>query len=65
MFASMGVVMLIISALTGMDIVTALSQTLQQAFASSGALGDSMLSMMTQMGLLTAQGGRERRYQFN
>ena len=57
MFASMGVVMLIISALTGMDIVTALSQTLQQAFASSGALGDSMLSMMTQMGLLTAQGG--------
>lgn len=57
MFASMGVVMLIISALTGMDIVTALSQILQQAFASSGALGDSMLSMMTQMGLLTAQGG--------
>ncbi|MEI3406281.1 MAG: hypothetical protein V8Q79_06805 [Christensenellales bacterium] len=56
MFASMGVVMLIISALTGMDIVTALSQTLQQAFASSGALGDSMLSMMTQMGLVTAQG---------
>ena len=33
MFASMGVVMLIISALTGMDIVTALSQILQQAFA--------------------------------
>lgn len=57
MFASMGVVMLIVSALAGTDVVTAMSQTLQQAFASSGTMGDSMLSMMTQLGLITAQGG--------
>mgnify|MGYP004514281457 FL=1 len=57
MFASMGVVMLIISALAGTDVVTALSQALQQAFAASGALGDWMLSMMSQMGVLTAQNG--------
>ena len=57
MFASMGVAMLIISALAGTDVVTALSQALQQAFAASGALGDWMLSMMSQMGVLTAQNG--------
>ena len=57
MFASMGVAMLIISALVGADVVTALSQALQQAFAASGALGDWMLSMMSQMGVLTAQNG--------
>lgn len=57
MFASMGVVMLIISALAGTDVVTALSQAIQQAFAASGALGDWMLSMMSQMGVLTAQNG--------
>ncbi len=57
MFASMGVVMLVISALAGTDVVTAMSQTLQQAFASSGTMGDSVLSMMTQLGLITAQGG--------
>ena len=57
LFASMGVAMLIISALAGTDVVTALSQALQQAFAASGALGDWMLSMMSQMGVLTAQNG--------
>lgn len=57
MFASMGAVMALLSFLAGSDIVSAISQMTRQMFDMSGALGDSLLSMMMQLGLITAQDG--------
>ena len=57
MFASIGGVMLLISALAGTDVVTAMSDMMRQAFGASGSFGDTMLTMMMQLGLVTAADG--------
>ena len=57
MFASIGVVLLMVSALAGTDVVTAMSDMMRQAFAASGSFGDTMLTMMMQFGLITAADG--------
>lgn len=57
MFASMGVIMALISVLAGSDVVSAITQAIHTAFAGSGALMDPVLSMMAQMGLIAAPAG--------
>lgn len=54
MFASMGAVVALLSALAGSDVVSALAGLLEEMFAASGAMGDTMLSMFAQMGLVSA-----------
>lgn len=57
MFASMGAVVAMLSVLAGSDVVTALAGLLEEMFAASGAMGDTMLSMFMQMGVITAPEG--------
>lgn len=57
MFASMGVVVAMLSALAGSDVVTALAQLLEEMFAASGGMGDTMLSIFMQMGVIQAPDG--------
>lgn len=57
MFASMGAAVAMISALAGSDVVTAFAELMEEMFAASGVMGDTMLSMFTQMGLLSAPEG--------
>lgn len=57
MFASMGAVVALLTALAGSDVVTALSGITRQAFTSSGVFGDTLLSMLMQMGVLRAPEG--------
>ena len=57
MFASIGAGMLLISTLAGTDVVTAMSDMMRQAFASSGTIGDTVLTAMMQFGLITAADG--------
>ncbi len=57
MFASMGAVVAMLSALAGSDIVTVLAGLLEEMFAASGAMGDTMLSMFMQMGIIKAPEG--------
>lgn len=57
MFASIGAGMLLISTLAGTDVVTAMSDMMRQAFASSGTIGDTALTAMMQFGLITAADG--------
>ena len=57
MFVSIGAVLGLLSLLAGSDIVSAISQLTRQMFDASGAIGDSVLSMMMQLGLITAQDG--------
>lgn len=52
MFASLFAVVALLSMLAGSDVVTALTQVITQGIAASGSLGDTMLSMMAQMGAL-------------
>ena len=52
MFASAFALVAMLSMIMGSDVVTALTQTLRQALAASGSLGDAMLSMMIQMGVI-------------
>ncbi len=58
MFASMGLVIAVISALAGSDVVSALTQVMDDVLASGG-MGDTLLALMMQMGLLTAPEGVE------
>ncbi|MFR8976514.1 MAG: DUF2232 domain-containing protein [Christensenellales bacterium] len=43
--------------LAGTDVVTAMSDMMRQAFASSGTIGDTALTAMMQFGLITAADG--------
>ena len=52
MFVSMSVAIMILSALAGSDVVTALSSMVRQMLEESGSLGDMLLSLMMQMGLI-------------
>lgn len=57
LFVSMGAVMGLLSLLAGSDVVSAISGMIRQMLDASGALGDSVLSAMMQLGLITAQDG--------
>ncbi len=59
MFASMGAVVAMLSALAGSDVVSALMDVMRQMFASSSMFGDTLLSMLMQMGVITAPEGVE------
>jgi len=58
-FASMGVVVALLSMLAGSDVVSALGSLLEEMLAASGAMGDTMLSMFMQMGLISAPEGMD------
>ena len=51
MFVSMSLAVMILSALAGSDVVTAISAMVREMFEESGALGDMMLSLMVQLGV--------------
>ena len=55
-FISAGVVLGLITMIAGSDVVTAISEMLRQAFLNAGKVGDSVLVMLSQMGLLKTQG---------
>lgn len=57
MFASLGVVVAIISMLAGSDVVSALSTMLSDLFAASGSYGDMILGMMTSVGMVALPDG--------
>lgn len=56
-FASMGVVAALLSLLAGSDVVTALMQFVRSSFESMGTVGDTLLTLMMQMGVLAAPEG--------
>lgn len=59
MFASMGAVVALLSMLAGNDVVSALAGLLEEMLAASGSMGDTMLSLFVQMGLVTAPQGMD------
>jgi len=59
MFASMGVVVAILSMLAGSDVVSALTDIMRRTLSSSPMLGDTLLSMLVQMGAISAPAGME------
>ena len=59
MFASMGAVVALLSALVGSDIVSALAGIAEEMFSASGALGDVMLALFSQMGLIAMPEGAD------
>lgn len=59
MFASMGVVVALLSVIAGSDVVSALAGSMEEMFAASGAMGDTMLSMFMQLGLIAAPEGMD------
>lgn len=60
MFASIGLAMLLVSALAGADVVTALSNMMRQAFSVSQTFSDMVLTMMMQLGAITSASGGAR-----
>ena len=56
-FASMGVIVTMLSLVSGTDVVSAISQMIREAFTTSGMLGDSMLMMLAQAGVLQLENG--------
>ena len=52
LFASMGAAVGMIAMLTGSDVVTAITDMVRQGMELSGTMGDNLLSMMVQMGML-------------
>lgn len=58
-FASMGAVVALLSVLAGSDVVSALAGTLEEMLAASGHMGDTMLSIFSQMGMLKAPQGMD------
>ena len=59
MFASMFAVIAMLTMIAGSDVVTALSGIMSQVFDMSGGFGDALLSMLVQMGMITAPEGTE------
>lgn len=55
MFISAGVALGLMTMLAGSDVVSAISEQLRQAFLGAGKVGDSVLVMLAQMGLLKTQ----------
>lgn len=52
MFVAMSAVIMLLSALAGNDVVTAISGLTRRMFESSGAIGDAILSGLVQMGIV-------------
>lgn len=59
MFASMGVVVALLSMIAGSDVVTALAGLMDEMLEASGSMGDVMLSIFMQMGLISSPGGAD------
>lgn len=59
MFASMGAVVALLSLIAGSDVVSALAQTTRDMLDTYSGFGDMMLSVMTQLGILSAPEGAE------
>jgi len=57
MFASMGAVIALISMLAGSDVVSAIMDIMRQMLSSSSVLGDTLLSMLMQMGVISTPEG--------
>ncbi len=56
-FASMGIVVALLSVLAGNDVVSALGTLLEEMMAASGSIGDTILSVFMQMGMISAPEG--------
>lgn len=59
MFASMGAVIALLSWLAGSDVVSALASVLEEMMAASGTMGDTLLSVFIQMGIVKAPEGMD------
>lgn len=59
MFASMGVVVALLSMMAGNDVVTALTQIMREMLDAYSGLGDMVLTVMMQLGILSAPEGVE------
>ena len=59
MFASMGVVVGMLSLLAGSDVVSALTQIMQEMLDASSGFGDMLLTLMMQFGVISAPEGVE------
>lgn len=57
MFISVGLALGIMTIVAGSDVVSAISGVMEQAFESAGRLGDSVLLMLAEMGLLETPDG--------
>ena len=57
MFASMGAVVALLSVLAGSDVVSALASLLEEMLAVSGTMGDTLLAIFSQTGMLSAPEG--------
>jgi len=57
MFAAMGIVVALLSSLAGSDVVSALASFLEEMMAASGSMGDTLLSVFIQMGVIHAPEG--------
>lgn len=57
LFASMGAAVGMIAAITGNDVVSAITDMVRQGMELSGAMGDSLLLMMSQMGIMNLPEG--------
>lgn len=58
-FASMGVVVAMLSVLAGSDVVSALGSLLQEMLEASGSMGDTILSVFSQTGVIKAPEGMD------
>ena len=59
MFASMGVVVALLSLMAGNDVVTALTQIMREMLGAYSGFGDMVLTVMMQLGILAAPEGAE------
>ena len=59
MFASMGVVVGLLSLLAGSDVVSALAQIMQEMLEAYSGFGDFLLTVMMQLGILAAPEGAQ------
>ena len=59
MFASMGAVVAMLSALAGSDVVSAMTDIMRATITSSSVFGDTLLSVLMQMGVIGVPSGVE------
>lgn len=59
MFAGMFAAVALLTMLAGSDVVSALTDLMKQGLAASGPMGDAMLGMMAQMGMIASPEGIE------
>jgi len=59
MFASMGAVVAMLSVLAGSDVVSAIMDVMRQTLSASSVFGDTLLSVLMQMGVISTPEGVE------